>query len=58
MNIPRRQLEVYADPVNGTYPTPTILKATEAVDLVIEGQVIGQIAVADLLPKLSTHEGA
>ena len=55
VNVPRRRLEVYAHPVPGTrtggaYPAPTILGETESVDLIIRGQVVGQIAVADLLP--------
>jgi len=53
VNLPRRRLEVYSSPVNGTYPTPTILGETEFVELTIEGQVVGQIAVADLLPRRS-----
>ena len=55
VNVPRRRLEVYAHPVpgaltGGAYPTPKILGETESVELVIRGQVVGQIAVADLLP--------
>jgi Uma2 family endonuclease len=51
VNIPGRQLEVYAHPTEGAYPAPTILGETESVDLVIEGQVVGTIAVASLLPR-------
>jgi len=51
LNLPRRWLELYSSPVNGTYPIPTFLGETESVDLVIDGQVVGQIAVADLLPR-------
>ena len=55
VNLPKRQLEVYAHPVpgariGGRYPAPVILGETESVDLVIDGQVVGRIAVADLLP--------
>ncbi len=55
VNVPRRRLEVYAHPVpgaltGGAYPTPKILAETESLELVIRGQVVGQIAVADLLP--------
>ncbi len=50
VNVPRRQLEVYEGPVEGKYPAPRILSETAAVDLVIAGQVAGQIPVADLLP--------
>ncbi len=53
VNLPKRQLEVYSSPVNGTYPTSRILGETESVDLVIEGRVVGRIAVADLLPRRS-----
>ena len=45
VNIPGRQLEVYAG------GACTILGATESVELVIAGQVVGTIAVADLLPR-------
>jgi len=50
VNLPRRRLEVYANPIGGAYPAPKILGETESVDLVIQGQVVAQIAVADLLP--------
>jgi Uma2 family endonuclease len=50
VNVPRRRLEVYANPTGGEYPAPRILGETESVELVIQGQVVGQIAVADLLP--------
>jgi len=54
VNVPRRRLEVYAHPVpgartGGAYPAPKILGETESVELVIQEQVVGQIAVADLL---------
>ena len=45
VNIPGRQLEVYAG------GACTILGATESVELVIDGQVVGRIAVASLLPR-------
>jgi len=50
VNVPRRRLEVYANPIGGAYPAPTILGETESVDLIIQGQVVGRLAVADLLP--------
>jgi Uma2 family endonuclease len=53
VNVKDRQLEVYANPVNGAYPAPRILGETESVELVIDGQVLGQIAIADLLPRRS-----
>jgi Uma2 family endonuclease len=51
VNVPKRRLEVYAGPIGGRYPPPTILGETESVELVIAGQVAGRIAVADLLPR-------
>jgi Uma2 family endonuclease len=56
VNVPRRRLEVYEGPVPqqgrvGRYPAPKILGVTESVDLTIDGQVVGQIAVAELLPR-------
>ena len=50
VNLEDRQLEVYAGPVAGPYPPPTILDESASVELEIDGQVVGQIAVADLLP--------
>ena len=43
--------EVYARPANGTYSSLTILKKNELVDLIIDGQTVAQIAVANLLPR-------
>ena len=51
VNIKGRQLEVYSTPAGGTYPAPTILLEHQSVELVIEGQVVGTIAVASLLPR-------
>ena len=51
VNLIDRQLEVYAHPTEGAYPAPTILGETESVELIIGGQVVGRIAVADLLPR-------
>ena len=60
MNIKGRQLEVYAHRApggsEGAYPAPTILGETESVELVIEGQVVGTIAVASLLPRVPRGE--
>ena len=51
VNVKDRQLEVYANPVGGAYPAPTILDESASVELVLGGQVVGRIAVADLLPR-------
>ena len=45
VNIPDRQLEVY------TSAGATVLTEDQLADLVIDGRVVGQIAVADLLPR-------
>jgi hypothetical protein len=49
-NLADRQLEVYADPVAGAYPATTILGEHDQAELVLCGQAVGGIAVADLLP--------
>jgi Uma2 family endonuclease len=46
VNIRDRQLEVYSAPST----VPVILGETDTVDLIIDGQVVARIAVADLLP--------
>ncbi len=46
VNIPARQLEVYRGGAE-----PLILTEHDQADLVIDGRVVGQIAVADLLPR-------
>ena len=50
VNVHKRQLEVYANPAGGAYPTPMVLSQTESVDLVVDGREFGKIAVADLFP--------
>ncbi len=50
LDINLRQLEVYSAPQGGAYQLPAILGESESVDVVIDGQVVGRIAVADLLP--------
>ena len=51
VNLVNRRLEVYASPAGGVYPAPNILGETDSVELVIAGQVLGRILVAELLPK-------
>ncbi len=51
VNVNDRQLEVYANPVAGAYGPPVILGETELAPLVVAGQVVAQIPVADLLPR-------
>jgi Uma2 family endonuclease len=50
INLVDRRLEVYSNPSGGDYFPPTILGETDSADLVVGGQAIGRIAVADLLP--------
>jgi Uma2 family endonuclease len=50
VNLVDDRLEVYTGPTEGEYPPPAILAAHESVDLVLDGQVVARIAVADLLP--------
>jgi Uma2 family endonuclease len=47
INIPDRQLEVYTPGATA----PVILAESDVVELVIAGQVVGRIPVADLLPR-------
>ena len=49
VNVLDRQIEVYANPVDGVYPPPVIIPETGFVDLVIDGQVVAQILAAELL---------
>ena len=58
VNVKGRQLEVYAHPVAGKYTTSVVLADTDTVELVIEGQVVGTIAVASLLPRSRGEGGA
>ena len=51
VNVADRQLEVYGPAIAGAYPAPTILGETESVEVIIDGQVVGTIAVASLLPR-------
>lgn len=54
VNLPARRVEVYTDPT-GPDPTPDYRRRTDhgpadGVPLVLDGQEVGRIAVADLLP--------
>jgi hypothetical protein len=51
VDVRRRRLEVDSEPADGTYPAPAILTEDDFVDLVVDGQTVGRIAVADLLPR-------
>ncbi len=49
VNVAGGRLEVYAHPVAGAYTAVISLGAADTVEVVIDGQVVGSIAVADLL---------
>lgn len=44
------QLEVYSHPVNGEYTQSVTLTAADRADVVLDGQTVGTVAVAELLP--------
>jgi Uma2 family endonuclease len=50
VNLVDRQLEVYSDPDKGGYRARQDLAPDQQVSVVIAGNVVGRIAVADLLP--------
>jgi Uma2 family endonuclease len=51
VDLVNRRLEVYAHPVEGVYPAPTVLGEAQSVELILDGRPAGPIAVADLLPR-------
>ena len=51
IDIRRRCAEVYVGLADGQYASPRIRKEGGFLDLVISGQVLGQIPVIDLLPR-------
>ena len=55
VNVPRRGSRCTPNPAPSApgYPAPVWLGESESVDLIVDGQVVGQIAVADLLPRRS-----
>jgi len=50
VNLVDEQVEVYTDPVGATYTKRTVFTRGEQVPVVIDGKVVGQIAVSDILP--------
>ena len=50
VNLVDRQVEVYTDPCDGGYTSRTDFRPGQQVQVVIDGRVIGQIAVNDILP--------
>ena len=50
INLVHRQVEVYTDPGPGGYRSRVVFSEGQSVPVVIDGQPLGQIAVADILP--------
>ena len=50
-NLIDGQVEVYANPASGVYPPPAIFNEHEAVELIIQGRVVGRLAVVEVLPR-------
>lgn len=51
IDVHRRRLEVFEGPAGEQYPPARILSESDTVDLVIGERAVGQIVVAELLPK-------
>ena len=50
INLVEQQVEIYSDPGSAGYQSTKILKLGQDVPVVIDGVLVGQIAVSDLLP--------
>jgi Uma2 family endonuclease len=50
IDVVRRSVEVFSGLDQGEYRSSVILGEEDSIDLVIDGQVVGQIAVVELLP--------
>ena len=50
VNLVDRQIEVYTGPATGAYQLCAVFQAGQAIPVVIGGQLLGHIAVDDLLP--------
>jgi Uma2 family endonuclease len=50
VNLVDRQVEVYTGPHSGGYATRVDYRSGQHVPFVIDGVIVGQIAVDDLLP--------
>jgi Uma2 family endonuclease len=51
LDLNARRLEVYSGPAGDTYQSALIVPETEAVDVALDGRSLGQITVADFLPR-------
>jgi Uma2 family endonuclease len=50
INLIDRQVEVYSDPLQGRYQSSRVFGPDQTMPLVIDGEKVGRIAVAELLP--------
>lgn len=50
VNLVHRQVEVYTDPGPGGYRSCEVFPEGQSVPVVVDGQWLGRIAVADILP--------
>jgi Uma2 family endonuclease len=50
LNLLERQLEIYTQPKDVSYQSCQIYQASDSLDFWFEGQKLGTIVVADLLP--------
>lgn len=50
VNLAQRCVEVYRGPAAGKYPAPEVVRFDGTVEIVLAGEHVGKIAVADILP--------
>jgi Uma2 family endonuclease len=50
VDVSRRRLEVYENPVGGKYSSRRILRESDTASLIIDGREVGPISVADFFP--------
>ena len=57
VNLVDRQVEIYTGPTPTGYRDQRIVRSDEHVDLLLDGHVIGRIAVSAILPRNRTADG-
>jgi len=50
VNLVEGQVEVYTDPAGGRYTSRTVFTRDQEIPIVIDGQLVGRIAVSEILP--------
>jgi len=58
VNLIDRQVEVYTGPNSDMYSSCIIFQHGESVPVVIDGVEVGQIAVAEILPRITPAAGS